>query len=474
MDILDELDMALSSIVQYVHSVHFCPLACSKGVRLFPALSALFLLGLFFLTAVNSAFRRIHYADSEKQLRGLGKTFFYRRFHLFFFPKHQYESLFFAIICAQNIVRFLAISFFLLFLLSLEMSLAWLTLSMLAFMLALLLIGDCLPRILGGRFPDSALQFCTPAASFFLFLSFPLTYLFLKAFQAISNTFYYDISYEPIAKAQQEVIEMMQKSDFGTALDAHDKKLLESVMHFKERIAREVMVPRVGVFSLSADTTIREAARLIVREGYSRVPVYRNTVDNIVGVLMYKDVLSKYCEYEMKGNDPAILAAPIESIQKSVLHIPETKKLSSLLQEFRKKQVHMAIVVDEYGGTQGIVTIEDILEEIVGEISDEYDQEAQLFYPQPDGTWIVDARMNILDAEEELGIKIPEEGDYDTIGGYIFHKTGTIPSKGFEIHHDAFEMEVLSSNDRCVEKVRIKPISNPSIADTEAAQNESR
>jgi CBS domain containing-hemolysin-like protein len=117
-------------------------------------------------------------------------------------------------------------------------------------------------------------------------------------------------------------------------------------------------------------------------------------------------------------------------------------------------------VVDEYGGTEGIVTIEDILEEIVGDISDEYDQEDELYYAQPDGTWIVDARMNNIDAESELGIDIPEEGDYDTIGGYIFHKAGTIPPAGFVIHHDDFELEVISSNDRFIEKVRIKPIAN--------------
>src|SRR5262249_33403368 len=160
-------------------------------------------------------------------------------------------------------------------------------------------------------------------------------------------------------------------------------------------------------------------AKLLENEGYSRTPVYRTTVDNIVGVLMYKDVLSKYREYEEKGNNPAILNAPIETIQKPVLYTPETKKISQLLQEFRKKQVHLAIVVDEYGGTEGIVTIEDILEQIVGEIADEYDEAEALFIPQSDGSWIVDPRISILDAEEHLGIKFPEEGDYDSIGGYI-------------------------------------------------------
>lgn len=438
-------------------------------------LTIVFLLGMFFLTAVNSAFRRIYRTDFNKKLLSVGKAFFYRNFHLFFFPKHEYEGLFFATICAQNIARIVSTGSFLLFLLSellffsssiitlpfaaAEGTWLWFFIGMIGYLIVSFLIGDCLPRIFGTRFPDTALRVCTPVASLFLFLAFPFTYFFLKISQSVSRSFYFDLSYEPMDEAQREIIEMIQKADLGdTAFDKHDKKLIESVMRFKERIAREVMVPRVNVFSLAAETTIKQAAHLLANEGYSRTPIYQGTVDNIVGVLMYKDILNKYREYELQRNNPAILEAPIQSIQKSVLHIPETKKLSALLQEFRKKQVHLAIVVDEYGGTEGIVTIEDILEEIVGEIADEYDQEAELYYAQPDGTWVVDARMNILDAEGELGIKIPEEGDYDTIGGYIFHTAGSIPSKGFIIHHDAFDMEVLLSNDRCVEKVRIKPI----------------
>jgi len=156
--------------------------------------------------------------------------------------------------------------------------------------------------------------------------------------------------------------------------------------------------------------------------------------------------------------DPKILDAPIETIQKGILYTPETKKISSLLQEFRKKQVHFAIVVDEYGGTEGIVTIEDILEEIVGDISDEYDQEEETFKQTPDGSWIIDAKTSIFDIDEQLGLQIPQEEEYDTVGGYVFHVAGAIPSPGFIIHHNDFELEILESSDRAVEKVRIKPV----------------
>lgn len=412
----------------------------------------------------------MHKKDAKKQIKALGSLFFYRPFHHFFLPNHEYEGLFFTTICAQNLARFGYVACGVIFLSLTELfhplhdglgssflDTFWIALSIFALILGSFVVGDYLPRMFGNRLPEKALQVGLPFSSIFLFLAFPLAYVFLKISQSLSRDSYFDSTQEPSAQAKQELIELIQEAEVSPTFDVHDKKLIESVLTFKERCAREVMVPRVDVFSLSADTTIKEAARFLEHEGYSRTPVYRNTVDNIVGVLMYKDILRKYMEFEEKG-DPKILEAPIETIQKNIIYTPETKKISSLLQEFRKKQVHFAIVVDEYGGTEGIVTIEDILEEIVGEISDEYDQEEETYKHLPDGSWVVDAKMNILDIEEQTGIQIPQEEEYDTIGGYVFHVAGAIPSPGFIIHHDDFELEILESSDRSVEKVRIKPI----------------
>lgn len=245
-------------------------------------------------------------------------------------------------------------------------------------------------------------------------------------------------------------------------LSRQDQKLLQSVLTFQDRIVREVMVPRVDLFCLPEASTIREAAIAMQKEGYSRVPVYKNTQDHIVGVLMYKDILAKYMEYEAQGKDKSFLDEPIEDLAKNVLYTPETKKISLLLQEFCKKQMHLAVVVDEYGGTAGVITIEDILEEIVGEISDEYDEAEVLVMPSGKGSWIVDGRMNLLDLSEEIGIKIPSVGEYDTMAGYIFFRLGTIPKKGVVLHHDDFDIEILNSGDRFVEKVKITPLSKGS------------
>lgn len=432
---------------------------------LFNVLAVIFLLGTFFLTALNSAFRRLHKREAKEQIKLLGNVFFYRPFHSFFFPQHEYEGLFFSAHCAQAITRFCYPVFTAAVLLTADfmtfspfvLHWPWGVVYFLGFLIAFFIVGDFIPRILGAYYPVGTLRLCAVPASLFMYAAFPVTFIFLKLSRALSHMVYFDYMQEPVTQANQEILEIIQEVNPGPRLDPHERKLIESVVTFRDLIAREVMVPRVDVFSLSADTTIKQAAKLLQPEGYSRTPVFKNSVDNVVGVLMYKDVLNKYTEFAEK-NDPKILEAPIDTILKGVIYTPETKKISHLLQEFRKKQMHLAIVVDEYGGTEGIVTIEDILEEIVGEIADEYDEEEALFTALPNGSWVVDAGMRISEAEEQFNITIPQEGDYDTIGGYIFHKAGSIPSKGFIIHQEDFDMEILRSNDRCVEKVKIKPL----------------
>lgn len=434
----------------------------------------LFLLGTLLLTALSSAFRAIHKRGSQKQLEMLGNRFPYRRFHTYFFPGNEYEGLFFAATCAQNMTRFFYTSAAIVFLLTsptvqhsideaeaahqIFIIYTQLFLTLLGFLILSFVAGDYIPRIFGTHYPELALRTCAPLASLFLFLSFPITYFFLKLTRSLP--IYFDNLLEPDTQAKQEIIEIIKEAKLSKELDVTEKKLLTSLLSFCEHLTREIMIPRIDVCSLEATTTIRQAATLIDIDGYSRIPIFEKTVDNIIGILMYKDLLKKYVEYEQKGNDPSILDAPISSLQKPPLYIPETKKISDLLQDFQKKQTHMAIVVDEYGGTEGIITIEDILEDIVGEIADEYDKDEEMFVSETDGSWIVDPRMSLRDSEELLGITLPQDGDYDTIGGYIVYCAGEIPQKGFKVQSDEFEVEVLDSSERSVEKVRIRPLSN--------------
>jgi len=425
-------------------------------------ISIVALIGTFYLTALAAALRAMHEREGLKILESSGKKFFYRPVHLFFFKTDVYEGLFFATTCAQNITRFLfagSAALFIFSVLPFEEELKLLTIISLLIIFAAFsfALGDWIPRILGTRFPASTLKKTTFIASFFLLAVFPFTYIFLKITRSFARNIYLDTSQEPESKVKSELVSIIRQASLKEEISSNDKKLISSVLSFTGHTTREIMVPRVDLFSLEATTSIKDAAKQLDIEGYSRVPVYEETVDDIIGILMYKDILKKYMEYEEKGNNPEILKAPISSILKPALYTPETKKISSLLQEFRKKQVHMAVVVDEYGGTEGIVTIEDILEDIVGQIADEYDVKEEFFIAQPDGSWIVDATLTFIEVEQQLGIKIPEEGDFDTLAGYLFHCAGEIPPKGFTVESDEFTLEVLRSNDRMVEKVKIRP-----------------
>ncbi len=409
------------------------------------------LLGLFLLSGIQAAYRHLLPRDlAAMESTALGLLFF-RPIQKFLWPNSQTEATRFCLVCTLNLLRFCygVIAMVWLKFLNLHEGAA------IGFILALFIVGflcgDYLPKLLAAKYPQGIFRLCAPLGSLYLLAALPLCWPLFVTTRRVANI---DPRTEEIG---QELLEMVQELDLTAKFDAHDKKLIESVIDFRHQLAKEVMVPRVDVFSLPGHMPLREATKLLDPEGYSRIPVYGSSIDEIKGVLMQKDVLRKYMEYEATGNKE-ILDIPIEKIVKEVIFTPETKKISILLQEFRNKQVHLAIVVDEYGGTEGIVTIEDILEQIVGEIADEYDEDEALFATKAEGGWIVDARMSILDVEEKLDVTIPEEGDYDTLAGFVFFCAGSIPSKGFVIHRDNFELEVVSSNDRMVEKVWLKPV----------------
>jgi CBS domain containing-hemolysin-like protein len=293
--------------------------------------------------------------------------------------------------------------------------------------------------------------FLSPIATLFLIPVFPWIAILVKGCNFCLSKL--PISKEPHKAKLQEIL---LDSRIGFHLDPHDRKLMASFINFKERVAKEIMVPRVDLFSLSSDTTLQEAANIVSKEGYSRIPIYKDTLDQIVGVVLYKDLLKCYASKTLQLSDC------IETIAKPVLYTPENKKVSQLLQEFRTKQIHMAIVVDEYGGTEGIVTIEDILEELVGEIEDEYDvDEENPFWEIPGGGWIIDAKMTLFDIAAQIGVHIPTHPEYETLGGYVYHCAGTIPNKGWRLSHDQFDLEVVSSNERAINKIKIVPRKTP-------------
>ncbi len=422
------------------------------------------LIGNFFLNSMSSGLRSLGGARAEAHLDEMGMLFWYRKVHNKLFHKRQLDLLFFALIGAKNICRVLytlgalAIIGTMSDFPSMWSVQAWIGVVLL--LVVSLLFGDFLPRNWARKYPQAALSLAAAPASFFLLIFLPLVYPFLLWSSTSQEPIYFEPYVPKLDKVKEKVLDWIYRLDIDEALDDADEKLLRSVMTFKGRLVREVMIPRVDICALPSDTTVQEAAATFLQEGFSRIPIYKETIDHMVGILYFKDlfrlILEEQDQSSVDDSKKAVWQRPIESCAKPVFYTPETRRLSLLLQEFRHKQSHLAIVVDEYGGTEGIITIEDILEEIVGKIADEYDEEEpEPFVAIPQGGWIVDGRMNVNELEDKIGLKIPHEGEYDTVGGYIVHRAGAIPSKGLKIVQDDFEIEVISATERAIEKVKI-------------------
>lgn len=234
------------------------------------------------------------------------------------------------------------------------------------------------------------------------------------------------------------------------AWEQNEQKMLTGVSNLDKTLVHEIMTPRVDIVAVSQTATIAEARAAIARSGHSRIPVYDKSVDTITGILYAKDFL----------DEEAVRAlTSLQALVHQPVFIPESKNVAELLTELREKHVHLAIVLDEYGGTAGLVTIEDILEEIVGEIQDEYDHEEQAASNgrlAKDGSLLTEARIPIYEVNQALGTELSEEEGYDTIGGYIMAELGRIPKSGEHVETDLLSFDILSASPRRIHKVRIQ------------------
>lgn len=234
----------------------------------------------------------------------------------------------------------------------------------------------------------------------------------------------------------------------GEPLDEHEVKMIRAIVKLDKTTAREVMVPRVDMIAADVNTTIAELADLMVTSGHSRIPVYIGDLDHVEGVGHARDILAQL------GNHHENPEFTVSNIMRPTLYIPESKTLEELLSEFQHDRLQMAIVVDEYGGVSGLVTIEDLLEEIVGEIQDEFDTSEIEIEELETDDYLMDARVNIDDMNELLGLSIEASG-FDTIGGLVFHRLGKIPSQGNVVEYDGLRLEVVSTHGRRVKRVRV-------------------
>ncbi|HID88270.1 MAG TPA: HlyC/CorC family transporter [Anaerolineae bacterium] len=244
---------------------------------------------------------------------------------------------------------------------------------------------------------------------------------------------------------EEEIKTLVDAGEEEGVIEENERDMIYSIFAFGDTMVREVMVPRIDIIALDVNTPLPEAVDRVIEAGHSRIPVYEGSIDNIIGLLYAKDLLA----YLRDGHDPP----PLRDILRPPYFVPETKKVDDLLRELQQHRIHMAIAVDEYGGTAGLVTVEDILEEIVGEIQDEYDKEEPIFEQIGEREYIIDARMDLDDVNELFGTELSTEAG-ETLGGLIYSTLGRVPVPGDRLQVDGLQIEVLTVKDRRIGKVR--------------------
>ena len=291
-------------------------------------------------------------------------------------------------------------------------------LALVAMTIGLLLIVDVVPRWIGRNRPRSLAYRLAPALSAAITVG---------------------------AAAGDLIADPDEEEALDDPGDAEERELIMSVLEFTDTIVREVMVPRTDMVTIAGVASTDDAVDLVLDSGRSRVPVTGESVDHVVGVVYGRDLLELF--------DQKASARSVRKIMHEAYFVPETKPISELLREMQANQQHMAIVIDEFGGTAGLVTIEDLIEEIVGEIVDEYDEEEPMIV-EVNGAWLVDARLDVDDLAEVVGVNLPSD-EWDTVGGLVLELAGRVPEEGETFDHDGLVFTAFSVQGRRVAKVKV-------------------
>ena len=333
------------------------------------------------------------------------------------------------------------------------MALSWLGTAL------LLLVTQIGPRALSLRNPEAFALYLSGPVQFFATLLTPITaplrYLGgrLRGHRAGAEE-----PEESIFLSEDGLRFLLNVAEEESIIEEEEREMIGSILELGDTLVREVMVPRPDVAAVEVETPLREAVDLVLSAGHSRIPVYKERIDNIVGILYAKDLLRAL------RDGPS--DRPLSTLLRPAYFVPESKKVDELLEDLQQRRVHMALVVDEYGGTAGLVTIEDLVEEIVGEIHDEFDREEPAVQPQGDGVYLLNARVPLDEVQEVLGLTLPADGG-DTLGGFIYSQLGRVPVVGDEVAFGRLHLEVLSVAGR-----RIKQVRAESLPESERAHGE--
>ena len=333
-------------------------------------------------------------------------------------------------------------------------------LAFLAAIACLLLFSELVPRIIVNSRRDVTLRFAILPLWLLNFLLLPITLALRRTSVFMAKILRRDVQTLAPWRLRAPANLMWDTEGREIQLQEDEKVLISSIYDMTETIVREVMIPRADMHCLEQNLTLAEACRETLQTAHSRLPVYADNLDNIVGLFLVKDLL--------RCSTPEQLAnTKVKELMRPIHFVPETKKVSELLREFQRTRRHMAVVVDEYGNTAGLVTIQDLLEQIVGEIKDEHDTEQKLFVETKDGGFIVDAKMSVSDLSDGTGIELPENTEYDSVGGFVVATLGKVPQQGDAFQSNGVAVTVLEVDDRRVHRVKLVPLSQEESSSSE-------
>jgi len=336
----------------------------------------------------------------------------------------------------------------------------------------MMIFSVAIPQAWAKYAGEPLLAFCWPLLKLAHWLLWPLVRVLNVFDEIVKRLAGVSIGEEPetaAEKVEEEILSVVAEGTAGGAVDEEQKKMIEGVISFRDLQVGQIMTPRTEIVAVEVNTPVLDVRDRILNEGLSRVPVFEGTLDNIVGIINAKDLLQFVnIAGGTAGEDEEM---ELRKIMRRPLFVPRTKPLRDLLREFRIQGGHMAVVLDEYGGTSGLVTTEDIIKEIVGTIADEYEQpEPEELKRLDDRAAEVDARMSITELNRTLDLSFPEDGEYQTIGGFVITMLGVIPSRGDKLEHEGITITVLDAEPRRIKKLRLDL---PELAAArEAARNE--
>lgn len=310
----------------------------------------------------------------------------------------------------------------------------------------ILFFSEIVPKITAVKNSKKIAIRVSVPLTFFFYIFYPMTLIFDLITKLISSGI--GIDKNKFTLSEDELRTLVDVGEEQGALQKDEREMIHSIFEMGVTMAREIMVPRTDMVCIDKSATLPQVLNTVKDKLHSRIPVYSETVDNIAGILYLKDLLPFIKRRTNANFDLAKLARP-------PYYVPEQKKINELLREFQAEKIHMAIVVDEYGGTSGLVTLEDVIEEIVGEIQDEYDIEQPEFKQLSDTTYLVDGSMSIADINEELGLDIPTEEGVDTLAGFLLGKFGSVPLSKEKFAYNGYEFVIEKATKKRIQLVRI-------------------